>query len=63
MRDLERDQLSCLVCGSTENLNKVKITGFILVCEDCFEIVPGKEIVVELHEPQWIDEMTNNEPH
>lgn len=56
MDDLEKDQLSCLVCGSTKKLNmyahrnKVKIVGFILVCENCFEIVAGREIIVELRE-------------
>ena len=57
MPDLEKGQLSCLICGSTEKLNMyaqrndVKIVGFILVCEDCFMVVAGKKIVVELREP------------
>lgn len=52
--NLEKDQLSCLVCGATDKLNlyahrnKVKIVGFVLICEGCLPMVAGRDIVIEL---------------
>ena len=54
--NLEKDQLSCLVCGGTDKLNlcahrnEVKIVGFIIICENCFPVIAGKQIVVDLYD-------------
>ena len=55
IRPDEKDRLSCLVCEGTKNLhlyahrNRVKIVGFLIVCEDCFMLVGGREIKVEVY--------------